>query len=320
VNIVFDLGGVVVSWDPAALVSSVFDDPREQTLALEGVFTDPDWVELDRGSLPVEEAVARAARRTGIVPERLRDLFAAIPRSLVPIPSSVELIAELRRAGNRLLVLSNLHRASLAHLQKAYDLFGLFDGWVISCEVGSCKPEAAIYRRLIEEFALDVFATVFVDDMQENLDGAIATGMQAIKFTDAESCRLQLQALLEQGAGGSCVAAPVNATDYIGRTVEIRVDRPLGSVHPQHGFEYPVNYGFVPATCSPDDEELDAYVLGVPAPVASFTGRCIAVIHRLDDEDDKLIVVSDGCPVSDADIRRLTHFQERYFTSEILRR
>jgi HAD superfamily hydrolase (TIGR01509 family) len=320
VNIVFDLGGVVVSWDPPTLVGSVFDDPREQTLALEGVFADPDWVELDRGSLSVEEAVARAARRTGIAPERLQDLFAAIPRSLVPIPSSVELVAELRRAGHRLFVLSNFHRASLAHLLEAHDLFSLFDGRVVSCEVGSCKPEPAIYRRLIEESALEVSATVFVDDMQENLDGAIATGMQTIKFTDAESCRLELQALQNWGAGRSCVAAPVNATHYIGRMIEIRVDRPLGSVHPQDGFEYPVNYGFVPATCSPDDEELDAYVLRVPAPVASYTGRCIAVIHRLDDEDDKLIVVPDGCPVSDADIRRLTHFQEQYFTSEILRR
>jgi inorganic pyrophosphatase len=111
----------------------------------------------------------------------------------------------------------------------------------------------------------------------------------------------------------------MNATDYLGRLVEIHMDRPLGSCHPVHGYEYLVNYGFVPGTSSPDGKELDAYVLGVSGPVAAFTGRCIAVIHRLDDADDKLVVVPDGLQLSDPDIRRSTHFQEKYFASSILR-
>ncbi len=114
-------------------------------------------------------------------------------------------------------------------------------------------------------------------------------------------------------------AAALKTTDYIGRFVEIRIDRPLGSVHPDHGFEYPVNYGFVPGTSSADGEELDAYVLGVATPVSTFAGRCVAVIRRRDEADDKLVVVPDGAEVSDSDIRRLTRFQERHFTSDILR-
>ena len=85
-----------------------------------------------------------------------------------------------------------------------------------------------------------------------------------------------------------------NATDFIGKTVTLKIDRPLGSRHPRHSFVYPLNYGFVPDTLSPDGAELDAYVLGVSEPLAEFTGPCIAVIHRMNDEDDKLIVCAAG--------------------------
>ena len=107
--------------------------------------------------------------------------------------------------------------------------------------------------------------------------------------------------------------------ELIGRLVKVYVDRPLGSLHPEFGSAYPVNYGFVPGVAAPDEDELDAYVLGVADPQQRFEGRCIAVVHRLDDDDDKLVVVPDGTRLTDAEIRQSTHFQERYFTSTILR-
>lgn len=110
----------------------------------------------------------------------------------------------------------------------------------------------------------------------------------------------------------------MTAVDFIGHLVEVEIDRPLGSSHPEHGFTYPVNHGFLPGVAAADGDELDAYVLGVSEPRERFTGRCIAVIHRLDDDDDKLVVVPDGCELADAEIARLTRFQERYFSSTIL--
>ena len=80
---------------------------------------------------------------------------------------------------------------------------------------------------------------------------------------------------------------------FLGKLVTVVIDRPLGSKHPAWGFIYPVNYGYVPNTLSPDGEPLDAYVLGVSEPMEEFTGRCIAVIHRLDG-DDKLVLVPEG--------------------------
>lgn len=110
-----------------------------------------------------------------------------------------------------------------------------------------------------------------------------------------------------------------NAKDFIGQTVTVEMDRPLGTRHPKHGFMYCVNYGFIPDTISGDGEELDAYLLGVFEPVQNYIGKCIAVIHRINDDDDKLVVVPEGKYYTDEQIRALTEFQERYFESQIIR-
>ena len=106
---------------------------------------------------------------------------------------------------------------------------------------------------------------------------------------------------------------------YLGQTITIKIDRPFGSKHPKHGFIYPLNYGFIPGTISGDGEELDCYILGVFKPIEEFTGKCIAIIHRTDDDDDKLVLAPEGKDYSDDAINALTEFQEQYFKHEIIR-
>ncbi len=101
--------------------------------------------------------------------------------------------------------------------------------------------------------------------------------------------------------------------DYIGKELYIKIDRPFGSKHPKHGFIYPVNYGYVPNTISGDGEELDAYLLGVFEPVEEYTGKCIAVIHRTNDNDDKLVIVPFDKDYSNEEIEKTIEFQEKYF-------
>jgi inorganic pyrophosphatase len=107
---------------------------------------------------------------------------------------------------------------------------------------------------------------------------------------------------------------------FLGQLVHVDIDRPLGSHHPTYGFRYLANYGYVPGVRAPDGDELDAYVLGVDGALISFAGRCIAIVHRLDDDDDKLVVVPDGTDFSDEEILAQTHFQERFFDSQVLRK
>ena len=111
-----------------------------------------------------------------------------------------------------------------------------------------------------------------------------------------------------------------SARQFLGKTVLAKIDRPIGTRHPKHGFVYMVNYGFIPNTKAPDGEEVDAYVLGVFEPLAEFTGRCIAIIHRLNDNDDKVIIVPEGVDYNDKQIMALTEFQERFFKSKVIKR
>ena len=110
-----------------------------------------------------------------------------------------------------------------------------------------------------------------------------------------------------------------SSIEYLNKIVDVKIDRPMGSKHPKHNFIYPVNYGYIPNTISGDGEELDCYVLGVFEPLETFSGKCIAIIRRINDNDDKLIIVPNNRQFSDNEIRVLTEFQERFFESEIIR-
>lgn len=107
--------------------------------------------------------------------------------------------------------------------------------------------------------------------------------------------------------------------DFLNQIVTVEMDRTMGSKHPKHGFIYPINYWYIPNTISWDSEEIDAYVLWVFEPLDTFRWRCIAIIHRLNDDDDKLIVVPDWKNYDDSAISALIEFQERFFESEIIR-
>lgn len=111
----------------------------------------------------------------------------------------------------------------------------------------------------------------------------------------------------------------MDSKEFLNKIITVKIDRPLGSKHPKHNYIYPLNYGFVPNTISGDNEEIDCYVLGIHDPIDTFTGKCIAIIHRLNDNDDKLIITSENKNFTDSEIRVLTDFQEKFFKSEIIR-
>ncbi len=108
--------------------------------------------------------------------------------------------------------------------------------------------------------------------------------------------------------------------EYLNKILEAKIDRPIGSSHPKYPDHiYLVNYGYIPNTVSGDGKELDCYVLGEYKPLSEFKGKCIAIIHRLNDDDDKLILAPENRNFTNAEIRLLTDFQERFYKSEIIR-
>ena len=105
----------------------------------------------------------------------------------------------------------------------------------------------------------------------------------------------------------------------LGKTVTVTVDRPLGSRHPHYtDLIYPINYGYIEGVIAPDGEEQDAYVLGVDAPIESFTGVVIAIVHRSNDVEDKWVVAPEHMSFSKEEIENAIIFQEKYFEYEII--
>ncbi len=109
------------------------------------------------------------------------------------------------------------------------------------------------------------------------------------------------------------------AKQLLGKEVEVTMDRPLGSKHPKHDFVYEANYGFIEGIKAPDGEDLDAYFLGVKEPLQKAKGICIAIAHRKDNDDDKLIVVPNKIEMTDEEIMSAIRFQEQWFDTEIVR-
>lgn len=106
---------------------------------------------------------------------------------------------------------------------------------------------------------------------------------------------------------------------YLGRTVTIKIDRPVGSAHPKYkDIVYPINYGYLPGVTGGDGEAQDVYLLGVQTPVAEYTAKVIAVARREDDAEDKLVAAPEGMFFTRRQIWSCIRFQEQYFRTKIV--
>lgn len=163
--------------------------------ALAGIVGHDDWLALDRGTLAPREAVARAAARTGLPEAEVARFMDEVPPSLAPIPGTVDLMYRLKACGHRLYCLSNMQHASIEYLERAHGFWEVFTGRVVSCRVGICKPEPAIYSHLLRTYDLAGEQVVFVDDLEANLAAAARFGIRTIRFTSPTQCTDALTAL-----------------------------------------------------------------------------------------------------------------------------
>lgn len=194
-NIIFDLGGVVVTWKPEAIIAKVFANPVVQARVLTEIVGHADWLALDRGTLPYQDAIVRAAERTGLSVHEVAGFMRQVPPSLVAIPGTVELMYQLKARGHKLFCLSNMHIASIEHLERVYTFWEVFEGKVISCRIHLIKPEPAMYAYLLKKYRLDERETIFIDDGEVNLQAAKKFGIHTIRFESPLQCEGQLKVL-----------------------------------------------------------------------------------------------------------------------------
>jgi putative hydrolase of the HAD superfamily len=195
-NVIFDLGGVMITWRPQEIIDRFYLEPALRDAVRTHVFQHPDWVEMDRGTLD-EPAAARAfARRMGRPISEMSALFEHVRASLKPIPASVELAQNLRARGLSLFALSNISEPMFRYLQTQNSFFDLFTGIVISGAIKMVKPEPEIFAHLAQRFSVGYSEAVFIDDHPANVEAARRLGLAAVLFENSEQCAAELEPLL----------------------------------------------------------------------------------------------------------------------------
>jgi putative hydrolase of the HAD superfamily len=194
-NVVFDLGGVLITWRPQEIIDAFYADPESRAAVRRDVFQHADWIEMDRGTMDEPTLCARFAQRLGRPVAEMAALLDHVRASLQPIPETVELAQKLRERGLALYALSNISVPMFEHIA-SYPLFRLFAGTVVSGAIKMVKPERAIFEHLAQRFAIDYAESVFIDDLPRNVDAARSVGLTSILFADAAQCERELEPLL----------------------------------------------------------------------------------------------------------------------------
>ncbi|MGI6693644.1 MAG: HAD family hydrolase [Limnochordia bacterium] len=196
-NVVFDLGNVLLMFNPGEYLAGLFDDAELAGRLQRAVFCSPEWYMLDRGVITQEEAVWRLTRQHPDLASGITQTFADWFSMLKPISANVEVVRSLKKSGYPLYVLSNFHKAAFEYVYGKYEWFNLFDGLIISYQHQTLKPEPAIYQTLLAVYALIPEDCVFIDDSLANLAAASEFGIKGIHYQSTDQLRLELNYILK---------------------------------------------------------------------------------------------------------------------------
>lgn len=200
-TIVFDVGGVLVRWQPLELMRQVLPQQAHDDASAKAVVAavfetfapQGDWSLFDRGQIEADALAERIATRTGYPLSGLRALIEAIPEHIQPMPASVRLLERVRAAGHRLALLSNMPIAYADHLEAAHACFAWFEARVFSGRVGLIKPERAMFDHARDTLELELAHALFIDDHGGNVEAARRFGWRALHFDGAAQCEAALR-------------------------------------------------------------------------------------------------------------------------------
>jgi len=196
--VVFDVGGVIVRWQPLALMRehlpmTVPEEAHAQVF--QSWAPGADWLEFDRGAVEPDELAERIVRRTGYPRAAIDSLIGAIGAHLEPMPQSVALIERVRAAGHALGLLSNMPRPYADHLEATHDCFGWFDHCAWSGRLGLVKPDRAFFEHVLTQLGVEPSHAVFIDDHIGHVEAARGYGWSAVHFQNAAQAERDLRAL-----------------------------------------------------------------------------------------------------------------------------
>lgn len=192
-SVIFDLGGVLIDWDPRHLYRTLIDDEAEMERFLAEVCT-PEWNERQDEGRPVAVAVDELSARHPEQHALIEAFYDRWPDMMAgAIEETVAIMAELRESGHRLYALSNWSAETFPHARARFGFLDWFHGVVISGEVGVKKPDPRIFHILFQRHGIDPDLAIFIDDSARNVVAARDLGVEALHFSSATALRGDLE-------------------------------------------------------------------------------------------------------------------------------
>lgn len=197
-NLILDIGNVICEWNPERLSASVSSNREEQEEVRKATNEHPDWLDLDRGVLSVEQAIANAQGRTELDDAMVAGVYHNLPETMWIIDATVIAMQRAAAAGIPIYILSNMQHHIWAYLHQNHACFELCAGVVVSCETGLIKPDPKIYHHLCERFSLEPAECIFIDDMLENIEAARDCGWHAEQLVSIDDSETVLNQVIDR--------------------------------------------------------------------------------------------------------------------------
>ena len=198
-NVIFDLGRVIYSFCPREDLLNLGYSEERADLFMSRVFNAKVWLEMDRGTYTMAEAIALLAAD---FPDMTEDIKKVLndewtDRVLYIIPENLEFFYEVKQRGYNVYILSNFPKDNFAHVRARDSFYDDADGIVVSAHEKLLKPDPAIYKCLLDRYSLKPEETIFIDDMAQNIEAAIKLGIHGIQFTTLEECKIKFEEIIK---------------------------------------------------------------------------------------------------------------------------
>lgn len=195
-NIIFDVGKVLVSYEPDEYMKSLGLSQEEMDAINGAMFKNKNWDLMDQGVLGQKEALEKFIEGAPAYEATIRQIYDTIGKTVELYPYAMEWLTELKEKGYHLYILSNYSEQMMKQTKDKLSFLSLVDGAVFSYECKLMKPESVMYEHLCHKYQLYASECVFVDDRLENVEGARKCGIQAIQFENYEQGKLALLGML----------------------------------------------------------------------------------------------------------------------------
>lgn len=188
----WDLGNVVVRWEPETVLEMFGYSPEQTDYLRSGLLGHPDWLDLDRGVTTEAVVARRLVEESSLTIEQALRCFDVVRESIVDLAPSIEILSAMKAAKIPMYVLSNMPTANADFLSQR-DYFKWFDGVVFSAEEKLLKPDEAIFKVVMDRYNLDPAEIYFIDDSLPNIETARAMGMQTLHFQRSDDCYARIR-------------------------------------------------------------------------------------------------------------------------------